>query len=594
MAREFLFSNLKECFAPSDNLSEYGDKDKWRIVSYRANEIKGTMLSSLMECVPRDVSFDPKLTGWYKIYVGLPCINNQIIELKLSQDKSFFRLSPLTQNWLCKNIEEVFWRYAKMDGESLTLSKSNFPGNPRPGMLAWIRFVEMTDEEIARVLRDRQSSETKNLYVTDDIHNCMYECDTSVPGFWNRVAAPYEDSDAEWLSVERTDVFVLGKTPNDRDDLHAFNRVGDRNVQKNAHNFDQIALMKELVDSGHRYNLKMSISLRMGAWGIGYPFDQCYFDYDFFLKNLHLCCKMRHGVNAKALSYAYEEVQNLVLKLLLEMADSGCDAVTLIAHRGIPYLLYEEPIVKLFAERFGFEPYDLPLDDPRLNEIHCEIMTGFFRKLRKALDEAHPERRVEIHLRSLYSLYDTKYIGIDAKKLAEEGLIDAIISYPLSYRETYADGVVKDDGHIDMARYVDSFNDKSFCHFEHRHDFHYVDQMADSRGQLQGPADLASCVKEWTDLEAKTGVRIYFEIMPRIMTADEIRTRALELYDAGITRIGLWDNCLRINYKSMWSIARKLGHKEELRKGIDSGVTIRQVTELAGFDVASYLPAWGG
>ena len=141
MAREFLFSNLNECFAPSDNLSEYGDIDKWRTVSYRANEIKGTMLSSLMECVPRDVSFDPKLTGWYKIYVGLPCINNQIIELKLSQDKSFFRLSPLTQNWLCKNIEEVFWRYAKMDGESLTLSKSNFPGNPRPGMLAWIRFV---------------------------------------------------------------------------------------------------------------------------------------------------------------------------------------------------------------------------------------------------------------------------------------------------------------------------------------------------------------------------------------------------------------------------------------------------------------------
>jgi hypothetical protein len=101
-------------------------------------------------------------------------------------------------------------------------------------------------------------------------------------------------------------------------------------------------------------------------------------------------------------------------------------------------------------------------------------------------------------------------------------------------------------------------------------------------------------VKEWTDLEARTGVKIYLEIMPRIMTGDEIRARALELYDAGITRIGLWDNCLRINYKAMWSIARKLGHKEELRAGIDDGVTIRQVTELAGFDVATYLPIWGG
>lgn len=41
----------------------------------------------------------------------------------------------------------------------------------------------------------------------------------------------------------------------------------------------------------------------------------------------------------------------------------------------------------------------------------------------------------------------------------------------------------------------------------------------------------------------------------------------------------------------MWSVARKLGHKEELYSGIDSGVTMREVTELAGYDVSSYLPA---
>lgn len=44
----------------------------------------------------------------------------------------------------------------------------------------------------------------------------------------------------------------------------------------------------------------------------------------------------------------------------------------------------------------------------------------------------------------------------------------------------------------------------------------------------------------------------------------------------------------------MWSVARKLGHKEGLYSGIDSGVTMREVTELAGYDVSSYLLAWGG
>lgn len=39
MAREVIFSKLDECFTPAANLSNYGDKDKWRAVSYRANEI---------------------------------------------------------------------------------------------------------------------------------------------------------------------------------------------------------------------------------------------------------------------------------------------------------------------------------------------------------------------------------------------------------------------------------------------------------------------------------------------------------------------------------------------------------------------------
>lgn len=165
-------------------------------------------------------------------------------------------------------------------------------------MLAQIRFVEMSDEEIAQVLKDRQSGEIKNIYTTDDIHNCLYESDTSIPDYWDSVAARYEDSDVEWLSVERTDIFILGKIPNDRDDLHTFNRPGDKFVSTGARTVDQIALMKELVDRGHNHNLKMSVSLRMGAWGIGFPFDQCYFDDDYFLNHPHLRCKMRHGIDS--------------------------------------------------------------------------------------------------------------------------------------------------------------------------------------------------------------------------------------------------------------------------------------------------------
>lgn len=595
MAKEILFSDLGSCFGPQSNVSTWGYRDKWRAIPYRTGEITGTILSSLNDGMPEDVEFDPQLTGWYKIYICLPAYPDQEVHMKLTQDEGFFELVPLARDGLTFiRMEESFWRFAKMDGQKVILSKKAFsPRWPKSALLAWLRFVEMTEEEVAKLMDDRSRQDTRVLYCTDDIHNKLYEGNMDAPGFWEGVVCPYEDSDAEWLSMERITSFISGHCPNDDVEGFAFPRSGDRGLQEQRDRFHSPTVLGKLVKLGKEKGLKMSLALRMGAWGVGFPFDQCYFDYPEYLAQPQYRCVMRDGVPAAAWSYAYEEVQQKVIAMLLEMAESGCDAVTLIAHRGIPYVLYEEPVAERFRAQYGEDPYDLPLDEPRINALHCEIMTEFFRKIRKALDEAHPDRHVQVHLRALLSVYDNKYIGLDVEKLLQEKLLDAVIPYPNRYREVYGPGCILPNGRVDMEKYKAWVNNPDIKPYIHQGDLACFEPVVDSRGVLQGPATVTEQVQQWAALEKQYGVPMYIDIMPRQMPPKELRRRAQEIYGAGGERLALWDTFGRVTHRAMWNMARQLGHKEEL-PNIDPETRIFQLQELAGNDISRYLPVWGG
>ena len=92
-------------------------------------------------------------------------------------------------------------------------------------------------------------------------------------------------------------------------------------------------------------------------------------------------------------------------------------------------------------------------------------------------------------------------------------------------------------------------------------------------------------------------MKIYYEILPRLMTNREFRRRALDLYDSGAGRIGLWDTYGRAPAKAMWTTAGRIGHKDRLRD-TDPGEgelwrTLR-VLKIGGRDVSRYDPMWGG
>lgn len=590
---EILYTCLDQHFEPKENLSPYGLMDKWRIVPVGTAEYSSNMIASVAGR-PEDITLSPNLAGWYKIYLHMPG-QRCFLHIKLTDDPAFSTVESTTPDFY--EMEEFLWRCADMSGQSITLTRKLDADN-RHALLAAIRFVPMNDEEVAEYLAEEARSDTKRLYFSDDMHNRLYYEHPRTLDDWRAVPFNYAHSDAEWLSVEQVRNFISKRLPTSNTKEFCFPREGDRNVQEQYPLFDYNEVLKTVVEQGHKQGLKMSVSIRMGAWGLPYPFDQYYFDCDFMQENPQWRTFDRNGDEIEAMSYAYDEVQAFMVDELLNMARSGCDAVTLIAHRGIPYVLFEKPVADRFFELYGEYPYELPLDDVRLNALHCDIMTSFFRRARAALDAEFGKGKIQIHLRALYSPYDTKYVGIDTEVLSREGLVDAIISYPVRFHEMLDGDIWKDEAHtrIDLDKYTEYVRTHKNVTI-HPGDCELMPPIKNSRGELCGPDGQAEHVAEWMALEKQYGTKIYIEIMPRQLSNKEFKRRALDLYANGAERIALWDTNCRNVPRAMFSTVSRLGHKDELANmDVGEGAYYRRfrIYRLAGADFNRYNPFWGG
>ncbi len=600
---EILYTNLDEVFGEADDFTTKQLKKKWRVLEIGTSEFNGKMLMANIGASPSDISFNPKLTGWYKIYLAIPFMfpnNCPEVTLKLSSDDTYstvaptpFGLSPV--RWM--TMHECLWKCADLSGESITLSRKNGSIDCIFALSA-IRFVKMSEEEIARYKAEQDRTKTKNCYATDDMHNILFLRDElkKVDDFRTLVSA-YKGSDVEWLSVE--DIRYLGDNiPIEEIDDYTFYRAGDKRVHERLAQFDWNEVYKKVVEWGHADSLKVSVSLRMGAWGYLAPLDDYYFENDFIKSNPDLRCQDRNGDYINAMSYAYPAVQDHIIDMLVRSASSGCDAVTLISIRGIPYLLFEKPVAERFYKKHGFYPYDLPLDEPRLNEIHTQIMSEFFQKLRNALDEKFGQNKVEIHLRSPFSLYDSKILGFDCSALAKKGLVNRFISYPLRCYETFNGDVWKDEKNhlIDLDKYTKHVRTQIRSVMRIM-DFDFIPPYEHYSGEKRGPISQAERVAEWRNLEKEYGVKVYYEIMPRHMTDEELKRRVIEYYELGADNFALWDSFHRAIYKGMWHLMRRIGDKQNIKDmEVGEGEYYRNyvIYSIGGKDFSRYDPVWGG
>ena len=591
MRKELTFTDLGDAFN-KENLSEYFSVKKWCTLPYRTKMYSGNMLVCFHDSHPEDVRFSPNISGWYKIFVALPVLWSEGVEncvqLRLDSDPSFFSLRPsIIPQWDEFLIEETLWRCADMTGEDIILTK-DFIADSCNSMLSWIRFVPMSEEEVEAYKRDAENKENKRLYYQDDLHYFLYSNAINNEDDFKSILLPLKDADFVYASIESVDRYD-GECPLDISEM-SFSRSGDRRIQTHTKALCTDENITKVVNMGHEMGLRMVTSQRLAAWDQSFPTIQCYFDNSFAKAHPELRCVDRDGKKMRSFSYAYPEVRRYAIDQLVNRARLGFDAVQPIFTRRVPFLLFEEPVAKRFYERYGEYPYELPLIDERLNALYCEIMTEFMRELRAALNSEIPERHVEIHARVLFSLYDSKYFGLDVRQWAKEGLVDCIISFPQRLYERLPSKVFSENGRIDIEKYSAYLEDSAEHPVFFDCDFDFLPPYVDCYGNSVGPASQKERIDEFLEIEREFGTKVFFDLMPREMPSDEYERRAKEFYSLGAERISLWDTNTRYWHPAMWDTVKRLGHKSDLLDGktLSSVTTYHRILSVAGHDETKF------
>lgn len=597
-----IISDLGAVCEPKANLSDDRVIGTWSVVPYETNKIKGALLSAMSNSKPDPVSFDPGLKGWYGIFVGMPTLHVNaagISHLKLKSDKAY-REFRYRGTW--RRITEFFWKCADMTDETVTIAKFN-EGVDKVEGACWFRFVPMTKDEVAEYQADLNKNDTRTMYCHYDMHDTYYHNGESMienPYIYTEVL---ENSDIEWVTLENHKISDGPALCGDLNKMQlgaAGYAFTNRCLQRNPEVYPR--MIKRLHEMGR----KVAMGHRMGMWALCYPYDDGQFRNSFWNSNKHLRCVDRDGHVIDAMSYAYSETQDYMIELFLHSASFHPDAVQMMFNRCPVAILFEQPVLDRFAQKYpGIDMRVLPLEDPRVREIHCELMTEFARKLRAVLDRYASERgwkRIELHVRTMCTVYDTLLMGVDLHAWAREGLIDAIIHYPRRTREQLPDEVFADESHnaIDLEKYTKYANklnvgSKSVIYFSDDEPFYPA--WPDHKGVMHGPANLKEELEEFVEFEKRYGIPFYYELMPRSMTPDEYRERAQFAYDLGVKHLSLWDVNSRWALAKEWPLVSKLGHCDEL-KDIDTKSPVfsheERVLSIGGIDYSRYVPCHGG
>ena len=555
--KEILLNDLYNIFEPKDTISTDGDKSKWYSMTYKNEYFSGTFVSSMLSD-PSDVIYcDPALSGWYKIFVAFPGMGNCTLSIKLTDDEHYSNIKTVDAFY----FKELLWKCADMTNQKVILSKKS--------TLAALRFVPMSDEEVENYKQRAEYKNTRHLYVADDMGH-GFSANTPISK-WLSVVDYYTNSDAEWYSWECCDF-----APDDSFYIELHTAISNR---------------------AHELGLKVSVSNRMGNWGVGFPHVLMGYGDKFTDANPDFHCVDRNGDVVSSLSYAYLEVRKHKIDIFVKNVRLGADAVNLLACRGLPFVLFEKPVADRFYEKYGEYPYDRPLDDPKLNDIHCEIMEDYLRELRDALDNEFGKDKIKIHIRGLNAICDMKYLGLDVERLAQKGLVDVVLTHPRRYYEYNLDDILTDgdEPRIDMEKYDEHIlKNKTFDLVTNSRAL--LTPYKNSRGELVGPATFEEWVNEWEQFSKKYDVPVYYDITDFCYNDEGIKYILRQFHELGIDRLTIFNTPVYVRNALVWSIARKACHIgiADDDKASSEIYTRTRVHTVGDCYYNRYLPIWGG
>ena len=450
---------------PRGALSDRMEQGKWQLITYETEQLKGVMVGALSIINAPNLTIPLDAAGWHKVYIGYwnPSHlynDDPIIKIKLSDQPAFhiFHEDVSADRQDSTYLREAFFDYADLTNQNLIIGKSN-------GILgkqmffAYVKLVPMSTEEVEQVIKDRADTSRRKLAVSIDGASFLHLCEFSSPGDILSLVEPYRHSDVGrifWAvcyggltnyptkvkgAQFRTEgawanlidqVFedrVHGITSRHRGEKQTLNTL-------RALAADGIIPQQLAVDHVHGMGMgiKFDLMFRMGILGnLPRQPDRG----DFVSEHPEYRQVLRDGTVVEKASYAFPEVQNLMLNLILEATTLiDADGINLCYTRGPRFLSYEQPILDAFSSKYGEDARSVDPSDPRLLQTRAGIMTEFMHKVRRTLDEVGAAKGKRLEL-SIWAWPHDQDVwlgnrpideGLDILAWIKAGLLDSVVS----------------------------------------------------------------------------------------------------------------------------------------------------------------------
>ncbi len=505
------------------------EKGKWKVISYATDTLEGHALSTFSNTHSPTVSLPLEAVGWHAVYVGLCTVSagldkadQNAVRVKLSGETVFKRMSnglPLLKPRR-DQIQELFLTRADLTGQSLDVAAVPFTS----ANVCYVKIVPLTDAEVADWQKPRDES-TRTEIATFDGHSWIW---------------PYQPRTKEHLletfrGLERSDIRkwwfqILGA------DLTCFpskvgNIAGAGTQDFNTWQHEEFTRSVEAMaaagihplrvarEEATRQGAEFHVMIRPAGWKGSLPWEEV-FNSRFFEAHPEWRCVDRDGTPALFMSYAYPEVRRHVLDMLRETLELQPDGVGFLFHRGMPMILWEEPFLREFQERYSTNAREVAEDDPRILELRAELMTRFMKEVRALLDEvAVRQKRTQkfkISLATFSKEIDNRKFGLDVGRWAKAGLVDEL----------------------------------GIAFFAHHTSFTQPDMAYYRR------------------VTAGTKVSLYpFVIAWLTGKPQELCAKVKGFYDGGANGIAVWDPAIEGHYRdgspgNVFDIASRLGHRD--------------------------------
>lgn len=559
---EVIFADMSRV-EPKSAISKDFQRYTWRMVEYETDEFSGKMLVASPESEVPEVTLSLNLKGWHAIYLGLRTEEMGIncgISIRLSGDEATSYVTADKAGHLPQSFEEAYWKCADLTGQKFVF-KHPEGGWPTVSYALYVKCVPLSGNEIEKLTKDRECRGFKRLIGMNDMDGFLWmKRPVSLEPFLEELE-PYRDTDFERVDLEYwgggNDAeywdhkgLLLGNGI-----IYMYQGTKNGSEARRILKSKGIDFYSHMIEYTKKMGLKVYLSQRMNAFAGEIPFDTEYTSA-FYTDFPQFRCKDKDGSEIARMSLAYREVQDNFLQTFRKMASYSPDGISLLFNRGMPFMLYEEPLVSGFIEKYGEDPRKLDEDDKRWLEYKSGIMTGFIERLREEMDEcAHKQGmdRINISVHVLANEEQNRKFGLDIGRWAQDGLADAVVAYPIAI-------------------------------------------LAPNIKTLSAGNVIDIDVDYYTEIVKGTGCKIYIDMLPREMEPEEYRQKAIEYYAKGVDGLCFWDSNSRYIKPRKWSMICRLGHKEELTD-MDSGdgTYYRKINvkSLGGLRVDRYPPVWG-